>query len=44
VVIGGWTDTNGQFRSLLAGVYRGRQLVSVGRVARVFRAKSSNLW
>jgi bifunctional non-homologous end joining protein LigD len=36
VVIGGWTDTNGQFRSLLAGVYRGRQLVSVGRVGTGF--------
>ncbi len=36
VVIGGWTDTNGKFRSLLAGVYRGRQLVSVGRVGTGF--------
>jgi bifunctional non-homologous end joining protein LigD len=32
VVIGGWTTTNGRFRSLLAGVYRGEHLVYVGRV------------
>jgi bifunctional non-homologous end joining protein LigD len=32
VVIGGWSETKGKFRSLLAGVYRGKHLVYVGRV------------
>jgi bifunctional non-homologous end joining protein LigD len=32
VVIGGWSETNGKFRSLLAGVHRGKHLVYVGRV------------
>jgi bifunctional non-homologous end joining protein LigD len=32
VVIGGWSETNGKFRSLLAGVHRGKNLVYVGRV------------
>ena len=32
VVIGGWTTTNGKFRSLMVGVYRGEHLVYVGRV------------
>ena len=32
VVIGGWTTTNGRFRSLLAGVYKGEDLIYVGRV------------
>ena len=32
VVIGGWSTTNGAFRSLLVGVYRGRHFVYVGRV------------
>ncbi|HEX3429818.1 MAG TPA: DNA ligase D [Rhizomicrobium sp.] len=36
VVIGGWTDTNGKFRSLLAGVYRGKNLIPVGRVGTGF--------
>ena len=36
VVIGGWTDTNGKFRSLLVGVYRGNELVSAGRVGTGF--------
>lgn len=36
VVIGGWTDTDGKFRSLLAGVYRGEDLVPVGRVGTGF--------
>jgi bifunctional non-homologous end joining protein LigD len=36
VVIGGWTTTNGRFRSLLAGVYRGAHLVYVGRVGTGF--------
>lgn len=32
VVIGGWTTEAGTVRSLLAGVYRGRQFVYVGRI------------
>jgi bifunctional non-homologous end joining protein LigD len=32
VVIGGWTTTNGKFRSLLAGVYKDAHLIYVGRV------------
>jgi bifunctional non-homologous end joining protein LigD len=32
VVIGGWTDTGGRFRSLLVGVYRDDKLIYVGRV------------
>ena len=36
VVIGAWTDNAGQFRSLLAGVYRGPHLIYVGRVGTGF--------
>ncbi|HEY3776676.1 MAG TPA: DNA ligase D [Rhizomicrobium sp.] len=36
IVIGGWSDTDGKFRSLLAGVFRGNKLVSVGRVGTGF--------
>jgi bifunctional non-homologous end joining protein LigD len=36
IVIGGWTTTNGRFRSLLAGVHRGEHLVYVGRVGTGF--------
>ena len=32
VVIGGWSDTNGAFRSLLVGVHRDDRLIYVGRV------------
>jgi bifunctional non-homologous end joining protein LigD len=32
VVIGGWTTQSGTVRSLLAGVYRGKQFVYVGRI------------
>jgi bifunctional non-homologous end joining protein LigD len=32
VVIGGWSDTNGKFRSLLVGVFDGDDLIPVGRV------------
>ena len=32
VVIGGWTTTNGRFRSLLVGVNRGKHFVYIGRV------------
>jgi bifunctional non-homologous end joining protein LigD len=32
VVIGGWLTTNGQFRSLLAGVHRGDHLIYIGKV------------
>jgi len=36
VVIGGWKTTNGKFRSLMAGVYKGRDLVFVGMVGTGF--------
>lgn len=36
VVIGGWSDTKGRFRSLLVGVYRKTRLVYVGRVGTGF--------
>jgi bifunctional non-homologous end joining protein LigD len=36
VVIGGWKTTNGKFRSLMAGVYRGEHLVFVGMVGTGF--------
>ncbi|MBV9993468.1 MAG: DNA ligase D [Alphaproteobacteria bacterium] len=32
VVIGGWSETNGRFRSLLVGVHRGGHLIYVGKV------------
>ena len=32
MVIGGWSETNGKFRSLLVGVHRGKHLIYVGRV------------
>ena len=32
VVIGGWSEDNGRFRSLLVGVHKGDRLVYVGRV------------
>ena len=32
VVVGGWSTTNGRFRSLLVGVHRGDHFVYVGRV------------
>jgi bifunctional non-homologous end joining protein LigD len=32
VVIGGWKTTDGKFRSLMAGVYRGKHLAFVGMV------------
>jgi bifunctional non-homologous end joining protein LigD len=32
VVIGGWSEDNGRFRSLLVGVHKGDHLVYVGRV------------
>jgi bifunctional non-homologous end joining protein LigD len=38
VVIGGWTETNGAFRSLLAGVYRGNHLIYVGKVGAGYNA------
>jgi bifunctional non-homologous end joining protein LigD len=36
VVLGGWKTTNGKFRSLMAGVYRGDHLVFVGMVGTGF--------
>jgi len=38
VVIGAWTTTQGRFRSLLAGVYKGDHLVYIGRVGTGFSA------
>lgn len=38
VVIGGWKTTNGKFRSLMAGVYRGDDLAFVGMVGTGFGA------
>ncbi|HEY5289592.1 MAG TPA: non-homologous end-joining DNA ligase, partial [Caulobacteraceae bacterium] len=44
VVIGGWTTTNGAFRSLVAGVNRDGRLVHVGRVGTGYgRAKLDRL-
>ncbi|OWZ90793.1 DNA ligase D [Sinorhizobium sp. LM21] len=39
VVIGGYANTNGKFRSLLAGVNRGEHFVYVGRVGTGYSAK-----
>jgi bifunctional non-homologous end joining protein LigD len=36
VVLGGWKSTNGKFRSLMAGVYRGDHLAFVGLVGTGF--------
>jgi bifunctional non-homologous end joining protein LigD len=36
VVLGGWKTTNGKFRSLMAGVYRGEHLAFVGMVGTGF--------
>ena len=36
VIIGGWTTTNGAFRSLIAGVMREGKLVHVGRIGTGF--------
>jgi bifunctional non-homologous end joining protein LigD len=36
VVIGGWSTTQGRFRSLLAGVYRSDRLVYIGRIGTGF--------
>jgi len=36
VVLGGWKSTNGKFRSLMAGVYRGDHLAFVGMVGTGF--------
>src|SRR6185295_2143985 len=36
VVLGGWKDTNGKFRSLMAGVWRGDHLAHVGMVGTGF--------
>lgn len=43
VVVGGWTTTNGRFRSLLVGVYEGSQLVPVGRVGTGYSAEKLKL-
>ena len=36
MVVGAWTDTAGQFRSLIVGVYRGDHFIHVGRVGTGF--------
>jgi bifunctional non-homologous end joining protein LigD len=38
VVIGGWSTTDGNFRSLLVGVHRGDHLIYVGRVGTGYSA------
>ena len=38
VVIGGWSTTDGHFKSLLAGVWRGEHFVYVGRVGTGYSA------
>ena len=38
VVLGGWTDTGGKFRSLLGGVFRDGTLAFVGRIGTGFSA------
>ena len=40
VVLGGWTDTGGRFRSLLGGVFRDGKLAFVGRVGTGFSAST----
>lgn len=40
VVVGGWTDTSGKFRSLLGGVFREGKLVFVGRIGTGFSART----
>jgi len=42
VVLGGWTTQSGQMRSLLAGVYRGKHLVYVGRVGTGFGRETTH--
>jgi bifunctional non-homologous end joining protein LigD len=38
VVIGGWDETSGRFRSLLVGVYKGKHLIYVGKVGTGYAA------
>ena len=40
IVIGGWDEAKGRFRSLLAGVYEGSRLRYVGRVGTGFNRKT----
>ncbi|HEV7960070.1 MAG TPA: non-homologous end-joining DNA ligase, partial [Rhizomicrobium sp.] len=40
VVIGGWSTTDGKFRSLLVGVHKGKSLVYVGRVGTGYDGKT----
>ena len=40
VVLGGWTDTGGKFRSLLGGVFRNGKLAFVGRIGTGFSAST----
>ncbi len=41
VVIGGWSGTSSNLRSLITGVYRGDHLVHVGQVGTGFNARNS---
>jgi bifunctional non-homologous end joining protein LigD len=41
IVIGGWSGSNTNLRSLIAGVYRGDHLVHVGQVGTGFNARNS---
>jgi bifunctional non-homologous end joining protein LigD len=43
VVIGGWSDTDGAFRSLLVGVHRGDHLIYVGKVGTGYGAPKLKL-
>jgi len=43
IVIGGWTTGGGTVRSLLAGVYRGKQFVYVGRIGTGYGREAAKL-
>lgn len=43
VVVGGWTSDGERFRSLLAGLYRGKKLVYIGRIGTGFAAGTVKL-
>ena len=42
IVIGGWSETNGRFRSLLGGVFRDGKLAYVGRVGTGYSATTAS--
>lgn len=41
VVVGGWSGTRSNVRSLIVGVYRGDQLIHIGRVGTGFNARNT---